>query len=105
MIYHITTPGEYSKFETKNYFRPLSLDSDGFVHCSTLKQYKATIERYFSEVQEIIILQIDEGKLKSTLKYELSKTGEKFPHIYGGINREAIIEAKKYSQWRGSFDL
>ncbi len=105
MIYHITTPEEFSKFNNKNFYESASLASEGFIHCSTLKQLKPSIERHFSDSREIVILYIDERKLKAVLKYEMAESGEEFPHIYGPINREAIAEIKNYSKWLGSFDI
>ncbi len=105
MIYHITTPIELAKFDDKNYYEAVSLHTEGFIHCSTLAQLKLTAERYYSKVPEIIVLVIDEQKLKAGLEFEMASVGEEFPHIYGPINKEAITERKVYINKGGIFDI
>ena len=106
MIYHITTSIEYAKFDDKDYYEAVSLHTEGFIHCSTLNQIKATAERYYSKTPEILVLGIDEQQLTSDLEYELAATmGEEFPHIYGRINKSAIIEQQVYSNTNGHFEI
>ena len=105
MIYHITIPEHYEKFTGKEYYESPSLLSESFIHCSTLVQLRATTERFYKNVSEILILVIGEQKLTSELKYELAKIGEEFPHIYGRINKEAIIEIRNYKKKNGEFEL
>jgi uncharacterized protein (DUF952 family) len=105
MIYHITTPSEFAKFDDKDYYEAVSLHTEGFIHCSTLIQLKATAERYHSKTPEILALSIDEQKLSSDLEYELAGTGEEFPHIYGRINKNAIVEQKIYANAGGTFNI
>jgi uncharacterized protein (DUF952 family) len=52
------------------------------------------LQRYFVGQKNLLLLHIEEDKLTSTLKYEQATTDELFPHIYGFINKEAIIEIK-----------
>ncbi len=105
MIYHITTPDLHAKFNALDYYEAPSLQLEGFIHCSTLAQLKATAERYYSEVPEIMVYHIDENLLNSELKYEMATIGESFPHIYGSINKNAIVSIQSYPNHSGSFDI
>lgn len=105
MIYHITTPINYAKFDAQDYYEADSLHSEGFIHCSTVNQLQGTAERYYSNEPEIVLLYIDESKLISELKYEMAKIGEEFPHVFGVINKSAIVALKKIKQRDGKFDL
>ncbi len=105
MIYHITTPDLHAKFIATDYYEAPSLQLEGFIHCSTLVQLKATAERYYSEVPEILVYYIDEKLLESELKYEMATIGESFPHIYGSINKNAIVSVQSYPNRSGSFDI
>lgn len=105
MIYHITTSTEFEKFSDKEYIEAVSLYTEGFIHCSTLAQLKNSAERFFSSTPEILVLGIDELKLISNLEYEMADIGEEFPHIYGRINKDAIVEEKIYQNINGSFDI
>ena len=77
-----------------------SLKSEGFIHCSTIKQTVETANIFFKGQNGLILLCINETKLKSECKYENPtgggqhnpNVGNLFPHIYGPINISAIIE-------------
>jgi uncharacterized protein (DUF952 family) len=105
MIYHITTPVEFTKFDDKDFFEASSLFTEGFIHCSTQEQLAETAKRYYSGTVEILVLEIDEEKLVSELRYELSRNGEEFPHIYGRINKQAIINKISYFNLNGNFNI
>lgn len=105
MIYHITTPDLHTAYIALDYYEAPSLPLEGFIHCSTLAQLKATAERYYNEVPEIMVYHIDEKLLESELKYEMATIGESFPHIYGTINKNAILTVQNYLNRSGSFDI
>jgi len=59
---------------------------DGFIHFSLKNQVDKTLEKHFTGQEGLILLAIDTACLKSEkLKYEASKTGEKYPHLYGSL--------------------
>ena len=92
MIYHITTPESFEQDFNGEYLTHASLPIEGFIHCSTEAQVAGVLERYFVGVNEITILCLDENLLKSELKYEIATADEAFPHIFGTINKEAIVK-------------
>ena len=89
-IYHIVRPDEWSSFHGTHY-EAESLADEGFIHCSFADQLDAVLKRYYSGDDEVIILEIDPLKLDSKLVVEPSTGGEEYPHIYGTINRDAIV--------------
>lgn len=103
MIYHITDAKLWERaLELGDYSHP-SLKAEGFIHCSTLTQLPATVARFFSEAQSLIILHIVERRIKELVRWEESD-GDKFPHIYGQLPLEAIedlsiIERDDKGQW------
>jgi uncharacterized protein (DUF952 family) len=100
MILHITTPNEWSKAQLDGGYTAPSLQSDGFIHCSTIKQTVDTANIFFKGQYGLILLCIDESKLNSECKYESPVgggqhdpgVGNLFPHVYGSINLSAIIK-------------
>jgi uncharacterized protein (DUF952 family) len=100
MILHITTPKEWEKAQINGEYTAPSLNSDGFIHCSTLKQAIDTANIFFKGQNGLILLCIDENKLKSEIKYENPtgggqhdpEVGDLFPHVYGPINIPAVIK-------------
>ena len=80
-------------FEALDYYQDPSLQIEGFIHCSYLSQVEGVLGRYYGDAQEVVLLTIDTSKLSSPLRKEAAKNGEVYPHIYGDINKSAIVEA------------
>ena len=94
IIYHIVLPEAWAAFDGDLYEHP-SLASEGFIHCSFASQLDGVLQRYYSGAESVMLLEIDSDKLTSKLVNEPSTGGEIYPHIYGPINREAIIEIEE----------
>jgi uncharacterized protein (DUF952 family) len=100
MILHITTHKDWEKAQMEGEYSAHSLKSEGFIHCSTLKQTVDTANIFFRGQDGLALLCIDENKLKSECKYEYPTggghhdptVGNLFPHIYGPINISAVIK-------------
>lgn len=91
IIYHIVLPDVWEAFKEKEFYEAASLPTEGFIHCSFARQIEGVLERYYQGVEKVLILTIDSVKLTSELVNEPSTQDEIYPHIYGPINREAII--------------
>jgi len=94
IVYHIVLPEAWAAF-TGGLYRASSLDSEGFIHCSFADQLDGVIERYYANLGEIVVLEIETERLMSRLVNEPSTNNEIYPHIYCPINREAIISATR----------
>lgn len=98
MIVHITTKEDWKRAQSNRKYIASSLDNEGFIHCSTVRQAVDTANLFFKGQKGLILLCIDENRLKSELKYEDPTGGRKhdpnvgklFPHIYGPINLDAV---------------
>ena len=93
LIYHIVLPDVWAAFDTGLYEHP-SLAVEGFIHCSFAEQLDKVIARYYSGVESVVVLEIESDKLMSRMLKEPSTGSEIYPHIYGPINRNAIITAE-----------
>jgi uncharacterized protein (DUF952 family) len=73
-------------------YAPASLTQEGFVHCTDgANEVAATADRYFADQQdELLALVIDLDRVTAPIKYEDPR--RVYPHVYGPIEREAIIE-------------
>jgi uncharacterized protein (DUF952 family) len=114
MILHITTPNEWEKALLEGEYTAPSLQSDGFIHCSTIKQTVDTANIFFRGQNGLILLCINESKLNSECKYEDPvgggqhdpNVGNLFPHVYGPINLPAVIKVVDFpANNDGFFDL
>ena len=96
IIYHVTTEAEWKKARDKGVYESPSLANEGFIHCSQEEQVAGVLERYFTGKTDLVKLVIDTGKLNSQFIYEWSpSTTDTFPHVYGPINLDAVIEVEK----------
>ena len=94
-IYHIVLPEVWEKFKNQNFYEAESLATEGFIHCSYAEQLEGVLRRYYKNAEKVLILTLETEKLISKLVAEPSTGGEIYPHIYGVINAEAIVEIKE----------
>lgn len=95
LIYHITTPAQWQQFQFNDFYEAPSLQDEGFIHASKANQVEATANRYYKNEPEILLLTIDTTLLAVPLVYEEAPNRkEEFPHMYGKLNKEAVIEKK-----------
>ncbi len=94
LIYHIVLPADWAAFAGDLYTSE-SLAGEGFIHCSYASQLDAVLERYYKGAERVVILEIDTRHLSSRVLEEPSTNNEVYPHIYGPINRDAILRASE----------
>lgn len=94
-IYHIVTPEVWEDFKDKDFYEAESLQTENFIHCSYVEQLDAVLNRYYKDAEKVLILEIETDKLTSKPVEEPSTGGEIYPHIYGKINRDAIVGIKE----------
>ena len=100
MIYHITLPPAWSDARERGEYLAASLESEGFIHCSTESQVLPVAHNFFKGQGDLLVLVIDTTLLSSDLKWEPPSggtpppgvpEGESFPHVYGPINLDAVV--------------
>jgi uncharacterized protein (DUF952 family) len=100
MIYHLTSRQAWRAAQQRGDYRAESLEGEGFIHCSTQTQILPVAEKYYKGQQDMLLLAIDPARLSSELRWEPPSggapppgvpEGESFPHIYGPINLDAIV--------------
>lgn len=98
VIYHIAEKVNWDRVKAQSNYSAPSLDSEGFIHCSTSEQLKATYQRYYEDKAGLVLLEINSPALGSLLKWEESRAGEgNFPHVYGPIPKSAILDTYELS--------
>lgn len=91
-IYHLAEPGCWLSQLDSDEYLPDEFDKDGFIHTSHLEQVRETYERYYSG-KEMLLLSINSNYLKEKLLYEEAPSrNESFPHIYGPLNKESVLD-------------
>ncbi len=83
-----------------------TLKTEGFIHCSTPEQVIEVANYMFKGKPDLQLLVIDEDKVHAKIKYEDAGNGKLYPHIYGALNRDAVILILDFSKDKeGSFVL
>lgn len=90
-IYRFTLRTQWEKGLREGTYVAEDFDVDGFIHLSTKEQLIETANLHASRKQELVLLVIDTKKVKAPLKFEASRNGDLFPHIYGDLNLDAVI--------------
>ena len=92
LIYHILLKQTWEEAKKERTYSPPSLEKDGFIHASTIKQILPTANRKFLGKTNLMILVIDTLKLPNVkIIFEHSKgSREKHPHIFGKLTLEAV---------------
>ena len=76
--------------------------ADGYIHFSTAEQVKETAAKHFADQRDLVLLAIDTSRLRADeLKWEVSRGGALFPHLYGTLDISAVRWAKPLP-WNGT---
>jgi uncharacterized protein (DUF952 family) len=89
LIFKIVAEAEWRAAESLGFFAGAAVDRrDGFIHLSTADQVRETVVRHFSGQPDLLIVAVDEEAL--SLRWEPSRGGELFPHVYGPLSLDAV---------------
>jgi uncharacterized protein (DUF952 family) len=108
LILHITTAPEWDAARGAGEYRPPSLETEGFVHCSLPTQVTHVADWFYRDVPNLVLLAIDPGRLaEGHLRWEPSADGfaGDFPHVYGPIPADAVVAAVPWSRGEDGFAL
>ncbi|HEY9752664.1 MAG TPA: DUF952 domain-containing protein [Coleofasciculaceae cyanobacterium] len=90
MLYHITSQPQWQQAQKLGDYRPPSLQSEGFIHCSTRQQVLSTANRFFQHQTGLVLLGIDPNLVEATIRDDAADD-DFFPHIYGPLNIGAVL--------------
>jgi uncharacterized protein (DUF952 family) len=90
-IYKICDRALWRKAEVDKVFRGTPADArDGFIHVSTAAQLAATAAKHFAGASGLLLIAVDAEHLGPALKWEVSRGGDLFPHLYGPLPLAAV---------------
>jgi uncharacterized protein (DUF952 family) len=96
-IFHITSEQSWQQAQSTGAYSSDTLENEGFIHCSTAWQVMRIANRMYQGQSGLVLLTIDADKLQAPMRYERPAddpyTAQRFPHIYGPINLDAVVEA------------
>jgi uncharacterized protein (DUF952 family) len=87
LIYKILARAEWAAAKAAGRFEGSAVDvADGYIHFSTAAQAAETARRHFAGQADLLVLEIEAGELGPGLKWEPSRGGDLFPHLYGALD-------------------
>ena len=90
-IYKIVSRSEWRATEAAGVFSGAAVDlADGFIHFSTTEQVEETAARYFAGQSDLLLVVVDAARLGDGLRWEASRGGALFPHLYAPLSFEAV---------------
>src|SRR5712691_117158 len=93
IIYKICPASLWHEAERAGIFRGSAHDRrDGFIHFSTAAQLSETAAKHFSDAADLVLLHSDTAALGDALKWEPSRGGALFPHLYGDLALAAVTK-------------
>jgi uncharacterized protein (DUF952 family) len=91
IAYKVLTADEWAALNA-DAFQGAPIDmADGFIHLSMASQLTETVDRHFSGQKGLVIAAIDLATLGDAVRWEPSRQGELFPHVYASLMRKAVI--------------
>lgn len=105
-VYKLLTRAEWAAAEARGVFEGSAIDlADGFIHFSTAAQAPETGRRYFSGMTDLVIVGFEDEALGAGLKWEPSRGGDLFPHLYGPLPTRLAIEVREVALDAGGAPL
>jgi uncharacterized protein (DUF952 family) len=94
-IYKIVPASLWREAEAAGCFTGSHVDRrDGYIHCSTATQAPQTARRHFAGISDLLIVAVSTAALGDALRWEPSRDGALFPHIYVDLPMSAVLWVK-----------
>lgn len=91
IIYKICERMAWRQAEAEGMFAGSPDDArDGFIHFSTAAQLAETVAKHFAGRRDLVLVAVDALALNGTLKWEVSRGGDLFPHLYAPLPLAAV---------------
>lgn len=95
LIYKIFRADEWAALQANGETAGAPIDiTDGYVHTSTAEQAKETAAKHFAGEDGLVLLALESDSFGDELKWEPSRGGQLFPHIYRNLRMTDIIWQK-----------
>jgi uncharacterized protein (DUF952 family) len=92
VVYKIVAADEWLKAEAAGVFAGAAVDrADGFIHFSTAEQAAETAARWFAGRDDLTLAAVDADALGEDLRWEPSRGGALFPHLYAALPMTAVV--------------
>jgi uncharacterized protein (DUF952 family) len=97
-VIKLLRPEEWAAFQAEGRFEGSEDDvRDGFIHLSAPDQVAGTAAKYFAGIAGVVAVSLDAGALGEALRWEASRGGQLFPHLYRPLLAADVVAVADYS--------
>jgi uncharacterized protein (DUF952 family) len=100
LIFKIADGADWAIAQKEGRFTGAAIDlADGYIHLSALDQVKETAAKYFAGRDGLVLVAYDSTQFGNELKWEASRGGALFPHVYGPLDpgKAAWVKALRWN--------
>ena len=95
LIYKLLDQAAWGEAQAAGAFKGSAVDlADGFIHFSSAGQVAETARRHFAGQAGVVLLTVDADRLDQPLRWEPSRGGDLFPHLYAPLPASAVISER-----------
>ena len=92
IAYKVLTTDQFEQMRRDGYFHGAPVDiADGYIHMSSASQLGATIDKHFGNRTDLVLAAVNLAGLGDAVRWEPSRGGQLFPHLYGVLPMEAVV--------------
>jgi uncharacterized protein (DUF952 family) len=92
IVYKVAVASDWDRaLQTGRYSGSADDVRDGFIHLSAQHQLRGTLEKHFKHKRNLILIALEEARLGPALRWEQSRGGELFPHLYAEIDTSHVL--------------
>lgn len=94
--FKVLTAPQWADFQREGVFRGAPVDvADGYIHLSTAEQLEATLAKHFAGQSGLVIAEVALAQFGDALRWEVSRGGALFPHLYAELPMQAVVGLHK----------
>lgn len=89
--FKILTGDELAQLERGSFAGSADDRRDGYIHLSTAAQLTETVDKHYAGRTDLHIAEVDLAALDNAIRWEPSRGGQEFPHLYGDLPLDAVV--------------
>jgi uncharacterized protein (DUF952 family) len=99
VAYKILTAPQWAQWQATGTFNGAPVDlADGYIHLSTAAQLTETADRHFAGQHDLVLVQVDLIALGDAVRWEPSRGGALFPHVYQALPLSVAVIAGRLTR-------
>jgi uncharacterized protein (DUF952 family) len=91
IAYKVLTEDEFAALQGGSFSGALVDVADGYIHLSAAEQLTETVARHFAGQKGLVVAAVDLAALGAAVRWEVSRNGALFPHLYGRLTVDVVI--------------